>query len=1247
MNSSSSRCGSSHQIPARRSSARLAGVNSDNLCIPNYTKSGVDSVWKSAHEKNSSSVFDAVPLHCANTKCKSLEVPPQVQLHSANSGDPLPKSLHKLGAGFEASHYPYRHGTRASNSNAVYNRSKNERLDLPFANDKKRWTQIDAILSDVLPRKFNAAWIRTTPIHSLATIFDDFLYDFFKENCGTTSICDKASVKKKVFRHRGLENFRRQKQLCKKAFKNLRRQGMAEDSAPILAIKATWLKLMRAHNKLKRAVNHKRRARAKKFAKRQFIKDRVKYAKKLFSGQRKSGAPTFSKEQGEAYFSNLYHDENRSFDFSPLEGMKRPPKPSCSFNVRPPTLQEFRSAMRSKRNGAAPGLNALTYLIYKKCPSILRILHQICCHIYKSKSVPRDWAAAYVVLLQKSEALDVPEEFRPIAITNTAGKLFFSIISDRLQKFMVRNNYIKSNLQKGFLFGVPGCIEHSFALVEALRRVRADKRAIVISWIDLANAYGSVRHNLIQFALNWYHVPEHIQGLIFDYYEKLCASITTKDWSTPFFSFDIGLFQGCVLSTILFDCVFNLLLDFLEPLEVDHAVKVEGDLSCFVKAYADDLQISTDSPDGHQLVLDKANAWLDWTGTMRAKPKKCICMAFRQFRKDAPRSKFVKVDKTIYSVYDPQLSIAGQRMKFILQDTSFKGSFFKFLGRWLCPNLDESAVKRNFLNKLHELSDILENDPIDGFMKLWIYQHFLLGMISWPLLIQDFNHDFVKSRVTRCFGVFLRRWAGLFKSIDAGCLYRRKDRFGLGLTSITTFFEKLQVIKMHILKHSSDPHVAGLYEMRRKREQSQSIWRPTRLLEKVHAMSDFDLKFQHATTGDRRGLGHGIFTQSKVSQSSHRELCTRNVQRLADERHEAHSVGLDLQGSWLSWEQGVFPFDLSWDNVILGPGARIISFVLNATHNSVMTPDLRHICGLVPTDTCKLCIGGNKASLHHIIAGCSFALKDNRYTWRHDSVIATLLQAIQPRLLNHNSRPPTSSKVPGIHSSFVLAGSAPSKNARQSPPNRSLLGTASDWKLLVDFNHKKYLFPPHIFPTQERPDILLYSNSARVVIFGELTCPAEEGIPEAKLYKQARYADLANDIRGMKHPWSVHVLTLEVGARGFVARSTYTFLRKIGFSSRGARATCRRVSEVAARCTYAIYLRHDDKRWSSSRTLVVPRSCKEPILDINPGLRDVSSGVDTADRLLNNSMPMSALSGRGEGDAPLHAWTKSKDSHMG
>ena len=104
--------------------------------------------------------------------------------------------------------------------------------------------------------------------------------------------------------------------------------------------------------------------------------------------------------------------------------------------------------------------------------------------------------------------------------------------------------------------------------------------------------------------------------------------------------------------------------------------------------------------------------------------------------------------------FDPQLTIAGKRMQFIMKDSSFKGSHFKFLGRWLCADLDESSVKTHFLHKYQELLSIVENAPLDGFMKLWIYQHFMLGMLSSPLLIQDFNRDFVKTQITRPCGVY-------------------------------------------------------------------------------------------------------------------------------------------------------------------------------------------------------------------------------------------------------------------------------------------------------------------------------------------------------------------------------------------------------------------------------------------------------------------------------------------------------------
>lgn len=211
----------------------------------------------------------------------------------------------------------------------------------------------------------------------------------------------------------------------------------------------------------------------------------------------------------------IYHDQCRSHDYTPLPGLRRPDLPQINFFQKPPTFKELKRSVRTKRNGAAPGLNALSYVPYKQCGAILSVLHKIITKIYKSQDIPEDWALAYVVLLQKSEDLSKPEEFRPIAITNTVGKIFFSILSCRLQKYMVKNRFIKSNIQKGFLFGVPGCVEHAFTLVEALRNAKMEKRAIVVSWIDLANAYGSVRHNLIQFALNWYHVPIHIQSLIF------------------------------------------------------------------------------------------------------------------------------------------------------------------------------------------------------------------------------------------------------------------------------------------------------------------------------------------------------------------------------------------------------------------------------------------------------------------------------------------------------------------------------------------------------------------------------------------------------------------------------------------------------------------------------------------------------------------------------------------------------------
>ena len=69
-------------------------------------------------------------------------------------------------------------------------------------------------------------------------------------------------------------------------------------------------------------------------------------------------------------------------------------------------------------------------------------------------------------------------------------------------------------------------------------------KSICISWLDLANAYGSVRHNMIQFALKWYHVPKSMCELIYNYYDKIFAQVHTKDWISCWFALATGAPQG-------------------------------------------------------------------------------------------------------------------------------------------------------------------------------------------------------------------------------------------------------------------------------------------------------------------------------------------------------------------------------------------------------------------------------------------------------------------------------------------------------------------------------------------------------------------------------------------------------------------------------------------------------------------------------------------------------------------------------
>jgi len=197
---------------------------------------------------------------------------------------------------------------------------------------------------------------------------------------------------------------------------------------------------MREHNRLTRVFREKETKIRNSQQQRRFKENPMKFGKELFQ-KRNFGEPKFTSQIALDYFAKLYRDEQRDFSFTPLPEMVRPSPPTHILSENAPTQEEIMQVLRLKRNGAAPGPNGISYLPYKRCPALWPYLHTIFSKIWKTNDVPKGWASASIILLPKSDKTADPAEFRPIALTNTIGKVFFSVFSKRLERFMLANKF--------------------------------------------------------------------------------------------------------------------------------------------------------------------------------------------------------------------------------------------------------------------------------------------------------------------------------------------------------------------------------------------------------------------------------------------------------------------------------------------------------------------------------------------------------------------------------------------------------------------------------------------------------------------------------------------------------------------------------------------------------------------------------------------------------------------------------------
>lgn len=136
----------------------------------------------------------------------------------------------------------------------------------------------------------------------------------------------------------------------------------------------------------------------------------------------------------------------------------------------------------------------------------------------------------------------------------------FSVMAKRMTSYLLANNYIDTSCQKAGVPGFPGCVEHSAMIWEQIQSAKQNKSDLHVVWLDLANAYGSVYHQLIHFALDFFHVPPHIQSLVAKYFDNFHVCYTTLEISTNWHCLEKGIAMGCSISSILFTAAFKVIL---------------------------------------------------------------------------------------------------------------------------------------------------------------------------------------------------------------------------------------------------------------------------------------------------------------------------------------------------------------------------------------------------------------------------------------------------------------------------------------------------------------------------------------------------------------------------------------------------------------------------------------------------------------------------------------------------------------